>query len=60
MKIIFCVKAWKFLNFKSFSTASEIIVLSKSMKLKLKKYITNNKNKISIIPSWEDLVKFIK
>ena len=54
------VKAWKFLNFKSFSTASEIIVLSKSMKLKLKKYITNNKNKISIIPSWEDPSKIYK
>ena len=32
------IKAWKFLNLKSFARASEIIVLSKSMKLKLKIY----------------------
>ena len=54
------IKAWKFLNFKSFSKASEIIVLSKSMKFKLKKYIINNENKISIIPSWEDHNKIYK
>ncbi len=54
------IKFWQLLNFKSFSKASEIIVLSKSMKIKLKKYIKNNENKISIIPSWADPEKIYK
>ena len=56
----YLVKFWKFLNFKSFSKASEIIVLSKSMKIKIRKYINNNENKISIIPSWADPEKIYK
>ena len=48
------------LNIKSFAKASEIIVLSKSMKIKLKKYTNNDTNKISIIPSWSDPEKIFK
>lgn len=54
------IKIWKILNIKSFAKASEIIVLSKSMKIKLKKYIEVYNNKISIIPSWSDPEKIFK
>tara|TARA_A100001035_G_scaffold275396_1_gene268723 strand:+ start:18028 stop:19338 length:1311 start_codon:yes stop_codon:yes gene_type:complete len=54
------IKIWKILNIKSFEKASEIIVLSKSMKMKLKKYIAKENDKISIIPSWSDPEKIFK
>ena len=50
----FISKLWEKLNYKSFSRASEIIVLSESMKKKLKKYSIAVEDKISVIPSWSD------